>query len=148
MLKWWKALVTNIFPNIYFRPQFGRPLAKNQLIQVKLADMLTEISIGLHACLRVTRLKDEKRLDRAVSFCFLFLIVRWWRCRITWLISLIAYNSWIREACDREAARRIHLTVLKRSRFRVCSIFGRTLVSTAKANWRNSWILRCSKIGS
>uniref|UniRef100_F1KWV4 glutaryl-CoA dehydrogenase (ETF) n=1 Tax=Ascaris suum TaxID=6253 RepID=F1KWV4_ASCSU len=42
------------------RPQFGRPLAKNQLIQVKLADMLTEISIGLHACLRVTRLKDEK----------------------------------------------------------------------------------------
>uniref|UniRef100_A0A0M3HVK9 Acyl-CoA_dh_1 domain-containing protein n=1 Tax=Ascaris lumbricoides TaxID=6252 RepID=A0A0M3HVK9_ASCLU len=50
----------DIFPNIYFRPQFGRPLAKNQLIQVKLADMLTEISIGLHACLRVTRLKDEK----------------------------------------------------------------------------------------
>uniref|UniRef100_A0A915BHV8 glutaryl-CoA dehydrogenase (ETF) n=1 Tax=Parascaris univalens TaxID=6257 RepID=A0A915BHV8_PARUN len=43
------------------RPQFGKPLAKNQLIQVKLADMLTEISIGLHACLRVTRLRDEGR---------------------------------------------------------------------------------------
>lgn len=41
--------------------QFGRPLAQTQLIQKKFADMLTEISIGLQACLRVGRLKDEKR---------------------------------------------------------------------------------------
>ncbi|GFV81755.1 glutaryl-CoA dehydrogenase, mitochondrial [Trichonephila clavipes] len=41
------------------RIQFGNPLAKNQLIQKKLADMLTEISIGLQACLQVGRLKDE-----------------------------------------------------------------------------------------
>ncbi|GFS40235.1 glutaryl-CoA dehydrogenase, mitochondrial [Trichonephila inaurata madagascariensis] len=41
------------------RIQFGKPLAKNQLIQKKLADMLTEISIGLQACLQVGRLKDE-----------------------------------------------------------------------------------------
>ncbi len=43
------------------RKQFGRPLAANQLIQKKLADMQTEISIGLEACLRVGRLKDEGR---------------------------------------------------------------------------------------
>ena len=41
------------------RQQFGRPLAANQLIQVKLADMQTEISIGLQACLRLGRMKDE-----------------------------------------------------------------------------------------
>ncbi|KXJ20878.1 Glutaryl-CoA dehydrogenase, mitochondrial [Exaiptasia diaphana] len=41
------------------RVQFGRPLAANQLIQKKLADMATEISLGLHACLQVGRLKDE-----------------------------------------------------------------------------------------
>jgi glutaryl-CoA dehydrogenase len=41
------------------RKQFGRPLAANQLIQKKLADMQTEITLGLHACLRVGRLKDE-----------------------------------------------------------------------------------------
>ncbi|EEB13484.1 glutaryl-CoA dehydrogenase, putative [Pediculus humanus corporis] len=41
------------------RKQFGRPLACNQLIQKKLADMLTEISIGLQACLHVTRLKEK-----------------------------------------------------------------------------------------
>lgn len=40
------------------RIQFGRPLAANQLIQKKLADMLTEITLGLHACLRVGRLID------------------------------------------------------------------------------------------
>jgi glutaryl-CoA dehydrogenase len=39
--------------------QFKRPLAANQLIQKKLADALTEISIGLQACLQVGRLKDE-----------------------------------------------------------------------------------------
>lgn len=41
------------------RQQFGRPLAANQLIQVKLADMQTEISIGLQACLRLGRMKDD-----------------------------------------------------------------------------------------
>ena len=41
------------------RQQFGRPLAQNQLIQKKLADMQTEIAIGLQACLRVGRLMDE-----------------------------------------------------------------------------------------
>ncbi len=41
------------------RHQFGRPLAANQLIQKKLADMQTEIALGLQACLRVGRLMDE-----------------------------------------------------------------------------------------
>ena len=41
------------------RHQFGRPLAANQLIQVKLADMQTEISLGLQACLRLGRMKDD-----------------------------------------------------------------------------------------
>jgi glutaryl-CoA dehydrogenase len=40
------------------RNQFGRPLAANQLIQKKLADMQTEITLGLHGCLRLGRLKD------------------------------------------------------------------------------------------
>lgn len=43
------------------RKQFGRPLAANQLIQKKLADMQTEITLGLHGCLRLGRLKDEKK---------------------------------------------------------------------------------------
>ncbi len=43
------------------RTQFGRPLAANQLIQKKLADMQTEIAIGLQACLRVGRLKADGR---------------------------------------------------------------------------------------
>ncbi|MHA1568234.1 MAG: acyl-CoA dehydrogenase [Alphaproteobacteria bacterium] len=43
------------------RKQFGRPLAANQLIQKKLADMQTEISIGLQACLRLGRLLDGGR---------------------------------------------------------------------------------------
>ncbi len=43
------------------RLQFGRPLAATQLIQKKLADMQTEISLGLQACLRAGRLKDEGR---------------------------------------------------------------------------------------
>jgi glutaryl-CoA dehydrogenase len=42
------------------RNQFGRPLAANQLIQKKLADMQTEITLGLQACLRLGRLKDEE----------------------------------------------------------------------------------------
>jgi glutaryl-CoA dehydrogenase len=41
------------------RKQFGRPLAANQLIQKKLADMQTEICIGLQGCLRLGRMKDE-----------------------------------------------------------------------------------------
>jgi glutaryl-CoA dehydrogenase len=40
------------------RKQFGRPLASNQLVQKKLADMLTEITLGLQGCLRLGRLKD------------------------------------------------------------------------------------------
>ncbi len=43
------------------RTQFGRPLAANQLIQKKLADMQTEITLGLQGCLRLGRLKDEGR---------------------------------------------------------------------------------------
>ncbi len=43
------------------RTQFGRPLAQNQLVQKKLADMQTEITLGLQAALRVGRLLDEDR---------------------------------------------------------------------------------------
>lgn len=67
------------------RKQFGRPLAKNQLIQKKLADMVTEISIGLQSCLRGGRLKDEGRLHSE-------------------LISLLKRNSTIKSlAIAREA---------------------------------------------
>ncbi len=45
------------------RKQFGKPLAANQLIQKKLADMMVDIALGLQACLRVGRLIDE---DKAV----------------------------------------------------------------------------------
>ncbi|RTL65391.1 MAG: acyl-CoA dehydrogenase [Hyphomicrobiales bacterium] len=41
------------------RKQFGRPLAANQLVQKKIADMQTEIALGLHACLHISRLRDE-----------------------------------------------------------------------------------------
>jgi glutaryl-CoA dehydrogenase len=41
------------------RQQFGRPLAANQLIQKKMADMQTEIALGLQACLRLGRMKDD-----------------------------------------------------------------------------------------
>lgn len=41
------------------RKQFGQPLAANQLIQMKLANMQTQISLALQGCLRVGRLKDE-----------------------------------------------------------------------------------------
>ena len=44
------------------REQFGRPLAANQLIQKKLADMQTEITIGLQACLRAGQLFDDSQL--------------------------------------------------------------------------------------
>jgi glutaryl-CoA dehydrogenase len=50
------------------RKQFGRPLAANQLIQKKLADMQTEIALGLQGALRVGRLMDEgKVLPEAIS---------------------------------------------------------------------------------
>ena len=41
------------------RKQFGRPLAANQLMQRKMADALTEITLGLQSCLQLGRLKDE-----------------------------------------------------------------------------------------
>ncbi|SER39047.1 acyl-CoA dehydrogenase [Halopseudomonas bauzanensis] len=41
------------------RTQFGRPLAQTQLVQKKLADMQTEITLGLQGCLRLGRMKDE-----------------------------------------------------------------------------------------
>ena len=41
------------------RQQFGRPLAANQLVQKKLADMLTEITLGLQGCLRLGRMREE-----------------------------------------------------------------------------------------
>merc|ERR1711963_869826 len=44
------------------RKQFGRPLAANQLIQKKLADAVTEISLGLQSCLQLGRLKEEGKL--------------------------------------------------------------------------------------
>ncbi len=45
------------------RKQFGKPLAANQLIQKKLADMQTEITLGLHGCLQAGRLLDDKKLS-------------------------------------------------------------------------------------
>ncbi len=45
------------------REQFGRPLAATQLIQKKLADMQTEITLGLHACLQAGRMKDAGTLN-------------------------------------------------------------------------------------
>lgn len=44
------------------RKQFGRPLAANQIIQLKLADMQTEISLGLQSVIRATRLKEQGKL--------------------------------------------------------------------------------------
>lgn len=51
------------------RKQFKRPLASNQLIQKKLADMMTEIALGLNACIQAGRLKDQKKY---VFFCLYF----------------------------------------------------------------------------
>ena len=45
------------------RIQFGKPLAANQLVQKKLADMQTEIFIGLQACLQAGRLRDQNQLS-------------------------------------------------------------------------------------
>ena len=44
------------------RPQFGRPLAANQIVQLKLANMMTEITLGLQGALRVGRLLDEDKV--------------------------------------------------------------------------------------
>lgn len=44
------------------RKQFQRPLAANQLIQKKFADMITEIGLALNGCLQAGRLKDQKKL--------------------------------------------------------------------------------------
>ena len=49
------------------RTQFGRPLAANQLIQKKLADMQTEIALGLQACLRLGRMKEEGAVPPEVT---------------------------------------------------------------------------------
>jgi glutaryl-CoA dehydrogenase len=49
------------------RRQFGRPLAANQLIQKKLADMQTEIALGLQGCLRLGRLKDEGKAATEIT---------------------------------------------------------------------------------
>ena len=50
------------------RKQFGRPLAATQIIQLKLADMQTEITLGLQSCLRLGRLIDEgKLMPEAIS---------------------------------------------------------------------------------
>jgi glutaryl-CoA dehydrogenase len=50
------------------RKQFGRPLAANQLVQKKLADMQTDITVGLQSCLRLGRLMDEhKAAPEAIS---------------------------------------------------------------------------------
>lgn len=48
------------------RQQFKKPLAANQLIQKKFADMMTEIALGLEACLRVDRLKDLNRYVHSI----------------------------------------------------------------------------------
>jgi glutaryl-CoA dehydrogenase len=71
------------------RKQFGRPLAANQLIQKKLADMQTDIALGLQAALRVGRMKDEHQNVIEVTSlikrnnCGKALdIARWWRA--TW----------------------------------------------------------------
>src|SRR5438034_3098971 len=49
------------------RTQFGRPLAANQLVQKKLADMQTEIALGLQGCLRLGRLKDEGKAAAEIT---------------------------------------------------------------------------------
>ena len=45
------------------RPQFNKPLASNQLIQLKLANMQTDISLGLQGCIRAGRLKEQGKLS-------------------------------------------------------------------------------------
>lgn len=52
------------------RVQFKSPLAKNQLVQKKLADAITEISLGLQACLQVGRLRDQNKWVSSLQLCF------------------------------------------------------------------------------
>jgi glutaryl-CoA dehydrogenase len=54
-----EACYTTARQYVLDRKQFGRPLAANQLIQKKLADMVTEIALGLQGCLRLGRMKEE-----------------------------------------------------------------------------------------
>lgn len=54
-----KNLKSHVF--LFTRIQFGVPLARNQLMQKKMADMLTEITIGLQSCLQLGRLIDQKK---------------------------------------------------------------------------------------
>ncbi len=49
------------------RKQFGKPLAANQLIQKKLADMQTEITLGLQGCLRLGRMKDDGTAHSSIT---------------------------------------------------------------------------------
>jgi glutaryl-CoA dehydrogenase len=51
------------------RKQFGRPLASNQLVQLKLANMVTEITLGLQAALRVGRRLEAGELVPETSAC-------------------------------------------------------------------------------
>jgi hypothetical protein len=64
------------------RKQFGKPLAANQLIQKKLADAMTEITLGLHSCLRLGRLKDANQWNPAMvrNKTYFFIIKRLLRC--------------------------------------------------------------------
>ena len=55
----WGAMGAAEYQYTMDRKQFGRPLAANQLIQKKLADMQTEIALGLQVALRFGRMKDE-----------------------------------------------------------------------------------------
>jgi len=48
------------------RHQFGNPLAANQLVQFKLAEMCTEITLGLQACLQLSRLKEADQIHPAM----------------------------------------------------------------------------------
>ena len=50
------------------RKQFGRPLAATQIMQVKLADMVTEIALGVQAALRLGRLKENDQAAPALDF--------------------------------------------------------------------------------
>src|SRR5262249_15669302 len=71
------------------RHQFGRPLGATQLIQKKLADMQTEITIGLQAALRVGRLFDEEKVTPE-------------------MVSLIKRNNCVKALCVARLARDMH----------------------------------------
>lgn len=66
------------------RKQFGRPLAANQLIQKKMADALTEITLGLHSCLRLGRLKDDKQWTPAMV---------WLQCLLLYLLFRLVTSN-------------------------------------------------------